>query len=651
MADEVAFFVPEAEDVSTGLGSLELCRDVARELMPVFRRCRREGIVPSINIWWTVSFSHFATFPRDQHDQFPFRWAVSVDGKESRVVACPQDVKWRAHVCEMYRIFARLKPARLWIDDDVRATLRADMHCPCLCIACLDEMRQRTGTRRSREELLKAILADPPNPVREAWLAFQRDLIHDIDTGLAQAVHEVSPGTHLGVMFSPPELHFAEGRRWNDYVAALGQPTPYCRPHLGPYTQGLAVQNADGLTHAMFSQATLPEGVVVAPELENYPYSRFAKSVRHTRAQMGFAQLLGLNEITISLFPFSGHQDKLREDVWEKMLGETKPMLQSIADLGITRDQLRGISLYWHEDVCRHVRGVSQAAKPVFLYRQRPFDAALPMLGFSIRYGDGEVTVVTAETICCLSATELERLFSRGVLLDARAVESLILLGRGDLAGAAERLPDAKAVNETIETKAFGGIAGDPMSMRQSSAPWQFQLDPRARVITRYRGYRGEETGHGMWLFENRLGGRVAVLPLDTQNDGVSHFGLVTTNALHSPTFLTWTRQALFHDVLKWLGRKPVPLFVPCAPGIFPVLVDQGKRLVVGVVNLSSDPIERLALQLAAPAFPVRRVRALRNDGEWVSCKAKIGPVRRGCVTIQTGLTVGHFDTAVLTLE
>lgn len=423
-----------------------------------------------------------------------------------------------------------------------------------MCIVCLDEMRQRTGARRSREELIKAILADPPNRVREAWLSFQRDLIHDIDTGLARAVHEVSPTTNLGVMVSPPETHFAEGRRWREYIAALGQPTPYCRPHLGPYTQGLASQNADGLTHTMYSQATLPEGVVVTPELENYPYSRFAKSLRHTRAQMIFSQLLGLNELTISLFPFTGQHDKSREDVWERMLGDTRPMLQSIADLRISRDQLRGISLYWHEDVCRYVRGVHHAAKPNFLYRQRPLDAALPLLGFSTRYGTGEVTVITAEMVCCLDGKELEDVFSRGVLLDS-------------------------------------------------------------------------------------------------QNDGVSHFGLTHTNALHSPTFLTWTRQALLRDVLTWLGRQPVPIFVPGAPGVFPILADQGNRLVVGIINLNSDPLERLVLQLAAPPFRIRRLRSLRNDGKWVSCTAKIGPARKGCVTIQTGLIVEHFETAALVIE
>jgi hypothetical protein len=181
--------------------------------------------------------------------------------------------------------------------------------------------------------------------------------------------------------------------------------------------------------------------------------------------------------------------------------------------------------------------------------------------------------------------------------------------------------------------------------------PWQFDLHKKARVITRLRGYHDEETGHGMWLFENSLGGRVAVSPLDSQNDGVSHFGLVTTNAFHTPTFLTWARQALLRDVFTWLGRKPVPLFVPNAPAIFPILADQGKRLVVGVLNLNSDAIERLTLEIAAPAFRIRGVRSLRRDGSWAPCKATVGPVQKGAATIETQLTVEHFDAGVLTLE
>jgi len=648
--DEVMFFAPHAEDYCPGLGTREENERFAKWIEPTFRKMRKAKLDPSINVFWTLGFSDFPTCPRGRRKQLPFPRAVSIDGKQSQPLFCPHDPAWRAHVCEMYRTFARLQPKRIWFDDDVRATLRADLHCPCMCEVCLDEMTRRTGAKRSRHELVKAILADPPNAVRDAWLDFQRELISTLLQSVASAVHEVSPQTNVGVMVSPAEIHFAEGRRWHEHLAALGQPTPYCRPHLGPYTEGVGVQAADGFNATRMLQALLPASVHVAPELENYPHSRHAKSVKAARLQMTLSQLLGINEITLSIYRFEGRLDLEREDVWERMLAESKPYFQAIADLGITRDQLRGIGLFWHEDVCRHVRGVTGASKPIFLYRQRPLDTALPLLGFATRYGAADVTVVTAEQVFCLNASELEQMFSRGVLLDARAAESLIAMGRGELAGVVRRIENARAVLETVEDKRFGRV-GEPMSARSNGTPWQFGLQKSARVISKFRAFLGEETGHGAFVYENSLGGRVAVLPFDSQDDRAAQLGGGTSNAMLSPTFLSWTRQAQLLGALEWVGRKPVELFVPNAPSVFPLLTEQSARLIVGVANLLSDPIPALSLRLRMPSFAIRRVRTLTTDGKWRECPARIRKIKGGAVKISTSLAVDHLGVAVLLID
>ena len=42
------------------------------------KNCGACCIAPSINIWWTVSFSEFTGMPRDLRDRFKFRWAVAI---------------------------------------------------------------------------------------------------------------------------------------------------------------------------------------------------------------------------------------------------------------------------------------------------------------------------------------------------------------------------------------------------------------------------------------------------------------------------------------------------------------------------------------------------------------------------------------------
>jgi hypothetical protein len=282
------------------------------------------------------------------------------------------------------------------------------------------------------------------------------------------------------------------------------------------------------------------------------------------------------------------------------------------------------------------------------LYRLRPWDTALPMLRIATTYGPEQVTALAGEQVCCLSDEELNAVFSRGVILDARAAESLLQAGKGELLGITARLEDAPAVTETISDTAFGGLAGDVINLRNDGSPWQFAWQEGARVISRVRDYCGNDVGHGVVLFENALGGRVAVVPLDSQQHLMS-LGMAV-NPIASATFINWPRQAQLLDVLQWLGRGPLPLFVPDAAGVLPLRIDQDNRIIIGVANVSYDAIDSLLLHLAAPKFPVKSVRSLRPDAQWETLEARIEQ-DGDLLKIDTGLRLPFLETAVLVLE
>jgi len=638
--DEVIFIAPHAEERSPGMGSFAECDRAVRRLKPLFRSLHAKGIPASLNIWWTMGFSNFPNFPRDLRSRFPFRWAVSAEGRTSRCIACPRDPAWRRHVLGIFRRFARLAPACLWIDDDVCATLRGDASSPCFCPNCLAEMERRTGRPFSRARLVRAILKDPPNRLRETWLAFQAQIIRDILRELSAAVHQVSPSTRMGVMCSPMETHNAEGRIWSDVLQALRPPAPCLRPHLGPYTQSAPEALAAGFNSTLLAQSVWPDGTRIMPEIDHWPHTRFAKSARCMFTQMALAQLIGIPEITLSINRYAGRPDLERDRAWEITLGESKDFYQAIANLGIAREEIQGVGLFFSEEICRHTRGVSEGALPRQLKRQRVWDDLLPLVGISISHAGHGVTAFGGEQVCCLDAAALERVFSRGALLDARAAECMLRLGQGALVGVKQRLPNARAVLETVEDPRFGRLVGDPVNLRSVGSAWQFRWSPAAREVSLLRGYRWERTGHGIMLFENALGGRVAVLPFDGNE-----------RAFTTPSHLNWTRQAQLIDILEWLGRDPLPLVVHEAPMVYPILIRQATRLIVGIANLHSDPIPRLRFTVRKPSFPIRHIHALRSDGRWTKLPAILRDSSERSLSVEVRREVRHLDVAVLRLE
>jgi hypothetical protein len=177
------------------------------------------------------------------------------------------------------------------------------------------------------------------------------------------------------------------------------------------------------------------------------------------------------------------------------------------------------------------------------------------------------------------------------------------------------------------------------MNLRMDGAPWQFQPRPGTRAISLMHGLDGQTLGHGVLLAENALGGRVAILPLDSQLPG----------AIASATFINWPRQGQLRQVLAWLARAPLPLFVPRAPAVYPVLVDQGERRLIAVANFSHDPVPELLLELPADR-PVHEVRMLAPTNRWRKLKLA-AEVTGDRLLLRTGLPLANLDVAVLQLR
>jgi len=641
--NEVMFFTMGARNFME-LETNEESRAYAEVLRPAVKGLRSAGIEISINVLCTIGHGDLG---RDFRWKFTFQFQVDADGTESKACACPLDRAWREYVAELYRAYASLRPRIIWVDDDFRLHNHGTVRWGCFCPLHLDALSKRIGHSLSREELVKAVLSPDLQPSEEriAWLGLMGDTMIEASAIIERAVHEVSPETRLGLMTSSPEVHCVEGRRWHELLKALcGPHDPVVRPTLGNYSEGDKREFLHGLTLALHTRALVPKETLICPEVENYPYTRFSKSSKFTRLQVALCQLHGISNVTLNLYDFFGGPLSDEPD-YGKMLRDERQYFDSMARLMSAGGVARGVGLFFHERgaLFRRTRGERWDE----LLAHRPWDFTLPLLGFSVTYGESPVCAASGDGILALGDGEIEGLLAKGLLLDSSAAAALGRRGLAELVGVRVGEAISDCFLEEVLEEGFGKREDEPHTFL--TTPTSGSLYPRplrrleplpgARAVSRILGDGGEEVSSGLTLFENGLGGRVAVLPHDGQLGGIEDV-----------YFRNWTRQGELRATMDWLSRGSTPFFVEGVADAVPIRIDQPGRVVLGVANLSSDPIEKIHGFVSGFGKGAPRISAIDKGGGVRGLKCNVGRVGKR-LEIHVPLRVGSLDVGVLILE
>jgi hypothetical protein len=121
----------------------------------------------------------------------------------------------------------------------------------------------------------------------------------------------------------------------------------------------------------------------------------------------------------------------------------------------------------------------------------------------------------------------------------------------------------------------------------------KYLLEPveQAILVSKLIGPDETYTRPGMMLFENYQGGRVGIIPFD---GSTGDFDM-------RPVFRTWKRQRALRKMLEWINKGPLPLFVEEAPNVFPLRRDGEMAVVVGIANLTADPLPQVKFRIAVP--------------------------------------------------
>jgi hypothetical protein len=232
------------------------------------------------------------------------------------------------------------------------------------------------------------------------------------------------------------------------------------------------------------------------------------------------------------------------------------------------------------------------------------------MLGVPVFYatsktaGEQKVIALDGTTAWIPDDRELKKFLTRGVLLDANAVDVLHQRGFGRYVGA--------GVKQTMEHHTSAEIFLDDklekrMPLRIARGNWS-ELFPseKSKVLTTFVDPVGARYP-GTILYKNELGGRIVIY--------------AGKNSL--PDFHNHARVRWLNGILDWMSCGTFPIYVQTPQRIITIRKDRKKQTVLAFANMSCDPLRQIHCDLKNIG-KARNVRILSPRGQWLACDASI---------------------------
>jgi hypothetical protein len=620
--DEVMLFY-FGEEQNDGHETLEQLHHWIERSRPYIRALKDAGVQVSLNPWHSMLHCDRGRTLKPGQD-----WQRMVDpqGRVASAVVCFLDPEWQEYYLESLRMYACEGFRVVWIDDDIRYHNHAPLAWGgCFCPLHVAEFNRRLGKVVTRNEIVRACLSPgKPHPWRAIWMDMWQETILDFLTECRKILE--TGGTKMGLMSSSMEAHAAEGRRWEEWWQAFGGgKPPVHRPHFWTYSDADSRMLIHGIAALDQNRSIQPAELETGPEIENFPYGAWNKSFRQTFAQMAVGHILGSTNLNISLFDFMGNRvDDEPERV--EFLKQSRPVMDWLADNFPMNMRSMGVSVPWSQDLGRLVHTGRGEAWPELQRQGRGWAYWLGAAGvaFSMRAKDAagaaNVRALSGAAVCSFDDATLKRWLAGGVLLDGGAAEILVERGLGKWIGVRSgRMVTQDEVLYSMEAcrePDFALRPGAQISVNgkaHAQRMFQGELEGGARIISELLGPRQQPVGHGAFVFENALGGRVAVVPWDASAD------MEPMMDLH--------RAAQLSLLARWLASGE-PGSVEGGAWLVPQFLSDGQAWRGAAWNAGPDEVETLRVRRPAGMPALTQAWQLSWQGERIAAKIEGDEIR-----------------------
>ncbi len=580
VTDEVTLFTSESHP--------PLPLDEIMRRMPVMQArleaARARGYRSGINILATIGH-HEENLPNSLSGDFTPM--TDPNGNVCRGSFCPNDPHLQEYARVVYKTLASVKPDYIWIDDDVRLFGHGPIAATCFCDTCIRLFSERQGTPFSRDSLRDALNGNAMAMgfgLRRAWLQHNHDTLSRLFTLIESTVHAVAPGMPLGFMTGD---RFYEGYDFDGWASVLAGPAKapvLWRPGGGAYREDKLDDFVDK-AHAMGRQvAFLPASVqCIQSEIESFPYQRLKKSVHSTAMEASAYIAAGCTGTAFNVL-----------SMYDEPLDEYAPL---VAGLKVARPFLDLLARHLgrtpptgvHSGWCKDTYAASNPEGPWFSGPDAPghcFEVWATGLPAAYSPNHAPVTAWSGDSVLALTGGEVRAALTRGVLMDAPALERINAMGFGEFTGfTLEKTVHIDCIEEFTSHPLNGAFAGRRRNGRQSfyKSPAHF-LRPTAagaQAISRCVDYTYAEVAPScMGVFENTLGGRVCVA------------GYYPWEQLQN-----LSKSSQLKSVVRWLSNDTLSAYVASfhRVNVWARESDDGQLSIV-LLNAYLDPAERIEI-------------------------------------------------------
>ncbi|MCO5236958.1 MAG: hypothetical protein M9933_11880 [Chitinophagaceae bacterium] len=599
---------PMDETRLTGFPKQSVYKEIGEMILEVKDALRSQDIEIG---WWC------APSIRSGYDR-RFQNITDLSGRIAAYSPCPLDPVFREEFSSNVALVAKIaKPFIIQFEDDFELSHQPpnNINFGCFCPAHLAEFSKRQGRIYKREELLKLFEVSDGESValRRKWADLSRDTLTDFAKLIREKVDKVAPKTRISLCQAG--VSDFDGDFTESVVRAFaGNTRPLTRLYGSSYSSDDPVSLPASIFHALYSRQHLPDDVECIHESDTYPHTRFFMSAAKIRSFMTVAFAYGFDD---SLFYSTQYLDNLLEERGYLEMYKREAKRFSALKAAVANAPVVGCEVMHHPFAHTAVPYVLTTAKgggrP-----SAPLNSWISVLGmFGIPYtsGGGRVKMVSGASLKIMSDGEIHQMLRGAVMLDGYAAYLLSQRGFGKLIGA--EVSPGKEADFSFEgirnIHDHEGLKGELMynlifAPAGSEGGNFYVLNPHenAEVITDFLAPGEKPVIPGFLRFENEQGGRVVITAFDLRGN-------------RSSAVFNYKKKELIREAVEWVGREELPVFVRDLPNIFCICNKSkaGNYLIVTVINLSSDLITDLSIDVAA-GWKNAMVSQLESDGRWL---------------------------------